>query len=1049
MSSDNVPQHRGANRLPGDIAIVGMSCLFAGAPNLEAYWRNITSKICSISDPPPGEWDPQVFYEPGSKSNDRVYCKKGGFINDIAEFRPMDFGVMPIAVDGGEPDQWLALRVASEALADAGYLEAPIEHERTEVVLGKGTYVNRGNLTVGYHGMIIEYFLQVLRNLHPEYSDNELASIKKELKAGLPPFSADTAPALIGNIIAGRIANRLDFMGPSFTVDAACASALLAIEIGVRDLLSHKYDLVLAGGANVNAPLPTMGLFCQLGALSRREEIRPFDKDADGTILGEGVGMIVLKRREDAERDGNRIYALIKGVGVASDGRALHVMAPRVEGEELALRRAYEMAGVEPETVDLIEAHGTATPVGDVVEVQALARVFGERTQSLPRCALGSVKSNIGHTMPAAGIAGVIKTALALYHRVIPPTLNCEEPNPALNLDKTPFYVNTEVRPWIHGRDTPRRAGVNSFGFGGINAHAVLEEYPAEVPAGGSHQLLWDSEVFVLEASDRKELCERVEQLLSFLHASSDVVLKDLAWTLNTNLRGLPERLSVIAGSTDDLKQKLNVASRRLSDSKIKQIKDNAGIYYFEKPLGGKVAFLFPGEGAQYPNMLADLCQHFPEVRQCFDLADKALRHGLRDILPSDVIFPKSILSSTERDRVDKALWHIDGAVEAVLIGNSAMWTLLNKLEIRPDAILGHSTGEYSAMLASKIINLPDEDYVQTILQWNKTHARLSAQMPVPEATLVAVAADAATVLKIAESIGEELFVAMDNCPHQAVLVGTRQAVDGAIEQLRAKGIIYEILPFDRPYHTPLFRSYAHGAGDEFFSRLPIAAPRIETYSCTTAAKYPDDVEGIQKLFVAHWVCPVQFTTTIKRMYDDGVRVFVEAGPRGNLTAFVADILRGQSHLAMPANVPRRSGITQLNHLVGILAAQGIGVRPDYLYARRRPEAVDWEGAASPVPGKTKAGAMRVELALPPLKVTPRTNRPKPALPPAVTAAPVHNGNSAPPSAVPPSPTLAADPRRAQLPVTSLPAGVSGVLNARPTQTEGAVKTLEWARRYC
>ena len=323
----------------GDIAIVGMSCLFAGAPDLDTYWRNIVSKFDAVSDPPADEWDPNIFYDPESKSNDRVYCKKGGYIGDLSQFRPMDFGVMPIAVDGGEPDQWLALRVAQEALLDAGYSEPLKEHVRAEVVIGKGTYINRGNMTVGYHAMVVDDFLQALKNLRPEYTDLELLAIKHELKAGLPPFSADTAPALIGNIIAGRIANRLDFMGPSFTVDAACASALLAIEIGVGDLLSHKYDLVLAGGANVNAPLPTLSLFCQLGALSRREQIRPFDKMADGTILGEGLGMIVLKRREDAERDSDRIYAVIKGVGVASDGRALHVMAPRIEGDELALRR--------------------------------------------------------------------------------------------------------------------------------------------------------------------------------------------------------------------------------------------------------------------------------------------------------------------------------------------------------------------------------------------------------------------------------------------------------------------------------------------------------------------------------------------------------------------------------------------------------------------------------------------------------------------------------------------------------------------------------------
>jgi acyl transferase domain-containing protein len=308
-------------------------------------------------------------------------------------------------------------------------------------------------------------------------------------------------------------------MGSSFTVDAACASALLAVEIGVRDLLTHKCDLVVAGGSNVNAPLPTMNLFCQLGALSRGEQIRPFDKNADGTILGEGLGMIVLKRRADAERDGNRI----KGVGIASDGRALHVMAPRVEGEELALKRAYEMAGISPNSVGLIEAHGTATPVGDVVELQALGRVFGERRGSLPSCALGSVKSMIGHTMPAAGIAGLIKTALALYHKVLPPTIHCDEPNPELHLEKTPFYVNTEARPWIHGADTPRRAGVNSFGFGGINAHVVLEEHSSEKAEAHTHQIQWDTEVFILEAESRQKLIDRSGQLKEYLVREPEV----------------------------------------------------------------------------------------------------------------------------------------------------------------------------------------------------------------------------------------------------------------------------------------------------------------------------------------------------------------------------------------------------------------------------------------------------------------------------------------------------------------------------------------------
>ena len=967
--SDPQPEAAAAP-LRGDIAIIGMECLFAGAPNLDSYWQNIISKVDAVSDPPADEWDPKLFYDPKANTNDRVYCKKGGYIGDLAQFRPLDFGIMPVTVDGGEPDQWLALRIAHEALADAGYAEPPKEHVRTEVILGKGTYVNRGNLTVGYHGMIIEYFLQALRNLHPEYSEAEIRDIKEELKANLPPFGADTAPALIGNIIAGRIANRLDFMGPSFTVDAACASALLAIEIGVRDLLSHKCDLVLAGGANVNAPLPTMSLFCQLGALSRQEKIRPFDKNADGTILGEGLGMIVLKRRRDAERDGNRIYAIIKGVGLASDGRAVHVMAPRIEGEALALRRAYEMAGVTPQTIGLIEAHGTATPVGDVVEVQALSRVFGERQGSLPSCAIGSVKSMIGHAMPAAGIAGVIKAALSLYHRVLPPSINCEEPNPALHLDKTPFYVNTETRPWIHGADTPRRAGVNSFGFGGINGHVVLEEHSVEKPEGRSHQLYWDSEVCIIEAESRQGLIDRGSRLREYLARGTEAPLKDIAYSLNCRLEGRPSRLALVATSKEDLTRKLTLALGRLADTKCGQIKDNSGIYFFDKPLKGKLAFLFPGEGAQYSNMLLDLCLHFPEVRSCFDLADRALMHGSRKILPSDLIFPRSILSPAERSHIDKALWLIDGAVEGVLIGNWAMWTLLSRLEIRPDLIVGHSTGDYSAMLASKVIDVTDEMYVRTILDWNRAHVRLSGKAAVPEAKLIAVAADSTVVKSIVDEVGGDLYVAMDNCPHQSVLVGSPAAAEQAIEHLRRRGIIYEILPFDRPYHTPMFQAYAEGAGDEFFARLPISAPRTETWSCTTASRYPVNVEEIRKLFVDHWVRPVRFTETVANMYADGVRMFIEAGPRGNLTAFVSDILRSKPHLAMPANVPRRSGIAQINHLVGVLAAHNVRVSLNYLYARRDPKTIAWEDPERAVPARP--GPMKLTLALPPLKLSPR-----------------------------------------------------------------------------
>jgi 3-oxoacyl-(acyl-carrier-protein) synthase len=368
------------------------------------------------------------------------------------------------------------------------------------VIIGRGTYVNRGNAAALQQGVMVESILRILKQLHPEHTDAELAEIKRQIKAGLPPFHSDTASGLVPNIITGRIANRLDLMGPNYLIDAACASSLVAVEMAARELRTGNCDLALAGGVNSNTSPVLMMIFSQLGALSHRGQLSSFDKDADGTLLGEGVGMVVLKRLAEAERDGNHIYAVLKNIGIASDGRATHVLAPRRRRGRTALRRAYEPVGIDPLTVGLVEAHGTGTPVGDVVEVEALRRVFPPRQTESPRCALGSVKSMISHTVPAAGVAGLIKAALALHHKVLPPTM-CENPNPKLQLENTNFYINTETRPWIHGSSkTPRRAGVNAFGFGGINAHAILEEYtgPNQAPW---MQRDWDSELFVFSGA--------------------------------------------------------------------------------------------------------------------------------------------------------------------------------------------------------------------------------------------------------------------------------------------------------------------------------------------------------------------------------------------------------------------------------------------------------------------------------------------------------------------------------------------------------------------
>jgi acyl transferase domain-containing protein len=473
--------------MTGDIAITGMACLLPGAPDVRTYWSNILDRVSAISDPPPS-WHADLVLDPASDENDRVYSAAGGYLKELAAFDPVSFGVMPMSVDGSEPDQFLALRVAHEALADAGLVDRAAEGKRTEVVLGRGTYFNRGYVSLVQHGLVLDQTIRILADLHPEYTADELQEIRLRLKASLPRLGPETIPGLVPNIMCGRVMNRFGLMGPSYTVDAACASSLVALANGVYDLRAGRCDVAVVGGVQVSTPALIYMVFCQLNAISRRGHIRPFDRRADGTLLGEGLGMLVLRRREDAERDGDRVYALVKSIGIASDGRSPGLLAPGLEGEELAMSRAYEDARIEPSSIGLLEAHGTATPVGDATEVAAISRVFGSPGRHGPRIALGSVKSMIGHIIPASGAASLIKVALALYHGVLPPTL-CEEPDPKLGLNRTDCYVNTEPRPWVHGGPHPRRAGVNAFGFGGINAHAVVEEYLGPAPGSGRRPL--------------------------------------------------------------------------------------------------------------------------------------------------------------------------------------------------------------------------------------------------------------------------------------------------------------------------------------------------------------------------------------------------------------------------------------------------------------------------------------------------------------------------------------------------------------------------------
>ena len=971
-----------------DIAIIGMSCVFPGASGLDQYWQNILSGVDCISDAPADAWDQGVLFDPASDANDRVYCKRGGFLGEKERaFNPLQYGIMPSGVAGAEPDQFLGLRVAHEALADAGYLDNPAIKDRTAVILGRGAYVNAGQMNLVQHGWIVEQTLQILKRLHPEYAEKQLQEIKNELVSGLPPLTAEIVPGQVPNIAAGRIANRLDLKGPSFTVDAACASSLIALDMGLKSLRSRECDLAIVGGMQGGNTVLSYLMFCLIKALSKSSRIRPFDQNADGTILGEGVGMIVVKPLPQARKDNDRIYAVIKGMGTASDGRALGILAPRLEGAALAVERAYEATGLSPATIGLMEAHGTATIAGDITEFNALQAVFGGKKGKLPPCAIGSVKSMIGHSLGAAGIAGMIKAALALYHKVLPPTLNCTEPNAKLGLERSNFYINTETRPWIHGSAAaPRRAGVNCMGFGGINAHAVLEEFTEtrETERPGC-QTRWDSEVFVFQGDSRQALVDQVRQVLTFISGAPDVEPRDLAYTLNSTLQKNTCRLAVVAAAIPELEKKLTNAVKRLADPECRRIMSRGGVYFFAEPLKneGKLAFLFPGEGSQYINMLSDLCIHFPEVRNRFDRMDGIFSGHARNFFPSDFIFPRPVFSETAQKEAEEDLFKMDVAVEAVLTANDALLDILQRLEIRPDAVLGHSTGEYSSMRAAGILNITDSvDSEQYLLELNKSYEETAARGEIPRAVLVAVAADAEKVASIIAAAGGKLFIAMDNCTLQTVIAGGPEDMAGAVKELKRHNIIYQTLSFDRPYHTPLFQKFAEDLS-RFYDQWPVAPPATPIYSCTTADLFPAEVAAIRKIAVDHWLKPVQFRQTIEKMYADNVRIFVEVGPRGNLTSFVKDILGRRDHAAIALNTTLRSGITQLNHVVAMLVAQGVDARLDYLYRRRKPCQLDLAGAETGR-GQTgqSAGAMTLSTQFPRMQL----RHVLPSLQPPVTA---------------------------------------------------------------
>jgi acyl transferase domain-containing protein/phosphopantetheinyl transferase len=951
---------------PEDIAIVGMSGLFPKAPDVEAFWSNILNKVDATMQAEPGWLADEVFFAPGSPDVTRIYTQRGGFLGDLSRFDPRPFGTMPVSLSGGEPDQFLALKAATDALADAGYQEGNFDASRTGIILGHAIHAHRANVNGIQHGVVIDQTLGLFRSLFPHVAAEHLEQIRAILKSKLPGISVDAAPGLVPNMMTGRIANRLNLMGPNYIMDAACASSLLAIDAAMAELRAGRADLMLAGGVNTTTSPLVFMVFCQLGALSRSSRVRPFDGQADGTLLGEGQGIVVLKRLEDALDHGNRIYAVIKGVGRSSDGRGSGLMAPRLEGEVLAIKRAYEQTGIDPGTIELIEAHGTGIPLGDKTEIEALRRVMGDRQKAYPSVALGSVKSMIGHCIPAAAAASVIKTAMALHTKILPPTL-CEAVNRELGLERTPFYLNTEPAPWIHSGPNPRRAAVNAFGFGGINTHMILEEAPGtrsgvHPGAAFGFRPRESAHLVVLSAGTRPALMSEIRETLDQLAGMTELgVVAAKCWRRQAN--GV-QRLAVIASSVADLEEKLGQVLEKLADPNVHRLQARRGLYFSDQPIIGKVAFLFPGENSQYVGMLKDLAVAFPVVRDWFDFLDEMFA-GEREVPHRLLIFPPdNSLTDDQRQELLRTLWKVDAGSESVFCADQALFALLTSFKITPDFLVGHSTGENAAIVASGLPGFTRTELQAFIRSMNGIYAGLENDGSIPKGVLLSVGAVSRHTFEeiLKESRGDVHFT-MDNCPNQAILFGPDASIKPIEEELTRIGGVCVRLPLAWAYHTPHIAPLAKAFG-RLFQERSLRAVKPVLYSCSSAGPFPAERDAFVQLAVEQYVSRVRFTETIERLYSDGARIFIEVGPSGNLTAFVRDILGERSHLAVASNVRKQDGITQLSTLLAQLFVNHVSLDLATLY----PDSANSKAGAVQDGGKP---APRLASELPYIRLSP------------------------------------------------------------------------------
>ncbi len=983
------------------IAVVAMSAIFPGRGTTDGFWRDIVEGADTLRQVPESHWLLEDFYDPDPATPDHTYARRGAFLSPQA-FDPVAFGIPPQALEATDTCQLLAL-LAARRLLDTATSQSggKLDASRTSVVLG----VASATELVGQMSGRLSRPAWIKGLREAGLPENEVQDIAARIEANFPRWQESTFPGLLGNVVAGRIANRLNLGGSNYVTDAACASSLSALQIAMHELRSGESDTVITGGVDTLNDILMFMCFSKTPAFSPTGDVRPYSDNADGTMVGEGVGLLALRRLSDAERDGNRVHAIIRGLAGASDGKGTAIYAPHADGQARALHRAYEQAGYGPETVTLVEGHGTGTVAGDRTELEGLRKVFAQSGPAdEPWCAVGSVKSQIGHTKAAAGSASLIKVIGALSRKTLPPTIKVERPNEAFG-PGSPFYINPAARPWVHGTGQPRRAGVSSFGFGGSNFHVTLEEYRG--PNAASPTRVISHEIVLLSGDSEAGLTEALDAAM--LEVTGEDELARVASASHANAKaGAPVRATITAASPEEFHARASRLKAHIGVLAGQRGPLGQGIAFASGPAAeGKLAFLFPGQGSQYVGMGADLALAFPDA---LSIWDEALGNpGLGGLKLHALAFPPAPFTEDEARAQTSRLGeirHTQPAMAAVILAQLAM---LGKAGLRADMCAGHSFGEVMALHHAGAFDS------KTALAIAATRARVMAQAAEgTDGAMMAVQTSAENARRILGE-GSGVGVANDNSPDQTVLSGSREAIDAVRAQFEAEGIKAHKLAVATAFHSETVAGACRPFAEALETR-DVAAPAIPVIANATAAPYPTDATEVRAQLARQIAEPVRFRECLETQYRDGARIFIEVGPGNVASTLARNTLAGREAHIVSLDNKRSRGIGEFLSGLGQLFVLGREVDFRAVFAGLPPPpapepvgkfAVHLTGANYKKPYPPEGGSS----ALPPPNTAPdRTPDNTPARTPDMTQANGSNGQAVPATAPEPNQATATTP---------------------------------------